>query len=171
MINVRPATTADYTAIHALNALAFGRENEATLVERLRTSAAFVPGLSLVADDAGRVIGHLLLTAIHIRTPERRVPALALAPMAVHPDHQHRGVGAQLVRQGLTRCRQLGHGIVIVVGHPDYYPRFGFTPARAWGLEAPFPVPDDAFMVLELIQGALAGIAGMVEYPPPFAAV
>ena len=99
------------------------------------------------------------------------LPALALAPMAVHPEFQSQGIGSRLVREGLERCRNLGHRIVVVVGHPEFYPRFGFTPARAKGLEAPFPVPDEAFMVTELVPGALDGVSGMIVYPAPFEGV
>jgi putative acetyltransferase len=88
--------------------------------------------------------------------------------MAVHPEFQNRGIGSELVRQGLERCRKLGYKVVIVVGHPTYYPRFGFISARAKGLETPFPVPDEAFMVIELTPGALNGISGMIIYPPAF---
>jgi putative acetyltransferase len=91
--------------------------------------------------------------------------------MAVQPEFQNQGIGSELVRQGMERCRNLGYGIIIVVGHPTYYPRFGFTPAREKGLEAPFPVPDEAFMVIELTPGALNGISGIVIYPPAFEGV
>ncbi len=168
---LRPETAADQPAIHEVNALAFGRENEAQLVDAIRASAAFVQGLSLVAVEQSRVVGHILFSRVHIRTPECLVPALALAPLAVHPDFQNRGIGSQLTRHGLENARRLGHAIVIVVGHPNYYPRFGFTPARAKGIECPFPVPDGAFMVQELTAGALEGVQGVVEYPPAFAGV
>jgi putative acetyltransferase len=88
--------------------------------------------------------------------------------MAVHPDFQNRGIGSALVRQGLEICRDLGHAVVVVVGHPDYYPRFAFTSARAQGLEAPFPVPDEAFLAIELVPGSLRGVKGSVVYPPAF---
>ena len=91
--------------------------------------------------------------------------------MAVHPEFQKQGIGSKLVQQGLVRCRKLGHQLIVVVGHPDYYPRFGFTSARAKGLEAPFPVPDEAFMVVELTEGGLNMITGMVRYPPEFEGV
>jgi predicted N-acetyltransferase YhbS len=103
-----------------------------------------------------------------VKTEREAVPAVALAPMAVRPEFQNQGIGSRLVREGLEQCRKLGHKIVVVVGHPNYYPRFGFASARAKGLEAPFPVPDEAFMVKELEGGALDGTVGMVEYPPEF---
>ena len=88
--------------------------------------------------------------------------------MAVHPEFQHQGIGSELVRKGLERCGRLGHRIVIVVGHPSYYPRFGFISARSKGLEAPFPVPDEAFMVMEFVPGSLDGVSGTVVYSDPF---
>jgi putative acetyltransferase len=166
---IRAEHAADCEAIRAVNVRAFARENEAQLIALLRASTSFIPELSLVAVDEGRVVGHTLFSRIDIRTPDRAVPALALAPMAVLPEHQHRGIGSTLIRHGLEACRLLGHHIVVVVGHPNYYPRFGFSSARAKGLDAPFP--DPVFMVQELTPGALDGVRGAVEYPPPFAAV
>jgi len=168
MITALPETDEFYSAIHEIHVLAFGRGNEARLAENLRKSSSFIPGLSIVALREGRIVGDILFSLISIQTGTDTLPALALAPMAVHPDFQNQGIGSQIVRQGLDHCRKLGHKIVIVVGHPDYYPRFGFIPARPKGLEAPFPVPDEAFMVMELERGALDGIAGMVKYPAPF---
>jgi putative acetyltransferase len=115
-----------------------------------------------------QVVGHILFSPIIIETQKAAVPVLSLAPMAVLPEFQNQGVGLELVRQGLRESKRLGHNIVVVVGHPGYYPRFGFTPARAKGLEVPFKVPDEAFMVLELIPGTLDGIKGTVIYPPEF---
>ena len=168
MITIRPETSADRTAVDEVVALAFGRPDEARLVQRLRQSEAFIPRLSLVAVAEGRVVGHILFSRIMIESSEGAAPALALAPLAVRPEHQNQGIGMRLVREGLKRCRELGHAIVVVLGHPSYYPRFGFSPARARGLEAPFAVRDEAFMVLELVSGALDGISGTVKYPPPF---
>jgi putative acetyltransferase len=168
MTTIRPETAEDYAAIREVNELAFGREVESRLVEALRRLPDFVPELSLVAVDAGQVVGHILFSPMVIETRDGAVPALALAVLAVRPEFQNQGIGSELVRDGLKRCRALGHRIVVVVGHPNYYPRFGFSPARAQGLEAPFPVPDEAFLALELVPGALHGVAGMVRYPPPF---
>lgn len=168
MITIQPEREEHYTAIHEISALAFGRENEAKLVESLRKSAEFIPELSLVAIENGRVVGHILFSRVNIRAKTGSVPALGLAPMAVHPEFQNRGVGSELVDQGLAGCRTQGHRIVVVIGHPRYYPRFGFTSARARGLEVAFPVPDEAFMVLEIAPGAFKNITGMVIYPPEF---
>lgn len=164
----RPETADDYAAVHQVNTLAFGREVEARLIEALRESPEFIPELSLVAVEDGRVVGHILFCPLVIETEDGAAPALALGVLAVRPELQKQGIGSQLVREGLERCRSLGHKIVVVIGHPAYYPRFGFSPARERGLEVPFPVPDDAFLVLELVPGALDGLAGTVRYPPAF---
>ena len=167
-ITIRPETQVDHAAIDEVNRVAFGRENEARLVENLRKSPNFIPELSLVAVKDVSVVGHLLFSPIAIQMGNSNLPALALAPVAVRPEHQNEGVGSELVRHGLNQCRDLGNKVIVVVGHPEYYPRFGFSSARAKGLEAPFPVPDEAFMVLELVPGALDGIKGVVNYPPAF---
>ena len=133
MIVIRAETVADLSAIHEVNAHAFGRQGEAQLVDALRASESFLRELSLVAVSNGRVVGHVLFTRIHIRTPDRNVPALALAPLAVHPVCQSQGIGSALVRRGLDDARSLGHAIIVVVGHPKYYPRFGFVSAREIG--------------------------------------
>ena len=151
-----------------MNALAFGREVESRLVEALRESPEFIPELSRVAVEAGQVVGHILFSPMVIETKDGAVPALALATLAVRPESQNQGIGSELVLDGLERCRSLGHRIVVVIGHPAYYPRFGFSPARARGLEVPFPVPDEAFLALELVPGALDGVAGIVRHPAPF---
>ena len=171
MITIRPERPVDHSAIYEVNRLAFGRENEARLVDALRLSDGFLPELSLVACSADVIIGHILFTRITIDSPNRSAPALALAPMAVLPAHRRQGIGSMLVREGLEQCRRLGHGIVVVLGHAEYYPRFGFVPARPRRILAPFPAPDEVFMVLELTTGALQGVAGTVHYPPEFDAV
>lgn len=168
MIVIRPEQKEDSEAIHEVNRLAFGQEDESLLVRRIRNSSLFIPELSLVASRKGQIVGHILFSMISIEGQHGNKPVLSLAPMAVAPEFQNQGIGSKLVREGLKRCRNLGHEIVIVVGHPNYYPRFGFAPARQKGLEAPFPVPDEAFMVLELAPKALAGIKGTVKYPPEF---
>lgn len=168
MISIRKERKEDIEAIHLVNRLAFGQEDEALLVQRIRESSGFIPELSLVAVRDSQVVGHILFSRIHIETPQKNVEVLSLAPMAVLPEFQNQGIGSELVRTGLKECRDLGHKIVVVIGHPGYYPRFGFVPAREKGLDAPFPVPDDAFMVCELVPDTLAGIEGRIKYPPEF---
>lgn len=167
-MKIRPEQKSDHALIHEVNRLAFGGEDEARLVESIRNSALFIPELSLVAVEDSTIVGHILFSPVTIETDEGSLEALALAPMAVRPDYQRKGVGTALVRQGLDVCRRMGYRIVIVIGHPHYYPRFGFTQARAKGFEAPFPVPDEAFMVCELLEGSLDGAAGTVRYPEAF---
>ncbi len=159
----------DITAISRLHRLAFRGEGEPALVDALRGSAAWVPELSLVAMADDRIVGHILFSRIAIVSDADEVPALALAPMAVLPEYQGRGIGSALVRHGLSACSLLGHGIVLVLGHADYYPRFGFVPARPHGIVPPFTVGDPYFMVRELIPGALEGVSGRVRYSAPFA--
>ena len=169
MLLIRPETTADISAIHEVNKLAFdGRDAEPGLVAAIRASTSFIPELSLVAEENNRVLGHILFSQIHIQSGQVQIPALALAPMAVLPEYQKQGIGSRLVKQGLEECRRLGHEIVIVLGHPAYYPRFGFSPALAKFLDCPYGDCGDAWMALELVEGALQGIRGKVVYPPAF---
>ncbi|GAB3833279.1 GNAT family N-acetyltransferase [Hymenobacter jeollabukensis] len=170
---IRPETPADYPAVATLLRAAFPGPGEAHLVEQLRRRPDYTPELALVATLGGEVVGHILLTPIDIESVEGGAsrPSLALAPVAVQPAQQRRGIGAELVEAGLAAGRSRGHESVILLGHPAYYPRFGFAPASLWGVRAPFEVPDKAFMALELRPGALARAAGTVRYPPEFASV
>ena len=167
-MQIRLELPGDREAVYRVNQLAFGQENEARLVEALRRSSAFIPELSLVALDDSEVVGHILFSRITVQGEDQAHTALALAPMAVLPSFQRKGIGSALVRRGLDEARSLGHLVVIVVGHPDYYPRFGFVPAQPLGILSPFEVPSEAFMVLELEPRALRGIQGLVNYPPEF---
>jgi putative acetyltransferase len=174
MLLIRPEKPDDILRIDALTRLAFQGEEEATLIAAIRASAYFIPALSLVAvGDTDQTVGHILFSPVTIESSEesKSAEALALAPMAVLPEYQNKGIGTLLVQHGLEACKKLGYSIVIVVGHPEYYPRFGFRPARAYGIEAPFEVPDEAFMVLELVPGALKNVRGVVKYSPAFDSV
>ena len=164
--SIRPEEPRDVTGIRETNEQAFDTPLEARLVDALR---GLPDSVSLVATIDDRVIGHILFTPITIDPPVA-VRVAGLAPMSVRPPNQREGVGGQLVRAGLEECRQRGYAAVVLVGHPDYYPRFGFVPAHTKALECEFPVPQEAFMVLELDAGALAGISGVVRYRPEFAA-
>lgn len=164
---VRPETAADHAAVHAVNRRAFGQPGEADLVDRLRTAGCAT--VSLVAVDAGAVVGHILFSPVTVESP--RVPPpnwLGLAPMAVVPERQRDGIGSALVRAGLTAARAAGATAVVVLGHPDYYPRFGFVPASRAGLGCVYDAPDEAFMALELLPGGFAGHRGLVHYAPEF---
>jgi putative acetyltransferase len=162
---IRPETTADHEAIRQVNRLAFGQDAEAHLVDALR-DGGYVR-LSLVAERDGQIVGHILFSDLPIITEAGTVPALALAPMAVLPAYQRKGLGSALVRRGLEYCRDQGHRIVLVLGHPDFYPKFGFSAKLAESLSSPFG-GGEAWMALELVPGALAGLAGKVQYPAPF---
>lgn len=167
-VKIRRETAGDHQNITVVNNLAFGQKNEGQLVMRLRKTKKFNPGLSLVAEVQGRIVGHILFYPIEIRSEDKVFPSLALAPMAVLPEYQRQGSGSQLVEEGLKKARKLGFSSVIVLGHAAYYPRFGFEPAGKWGIRPPFEVPDDVFMALELVRDGLKDIQGTVEYPPEF---
>lgn len=154
----------DIEAIAALNRAAFGGEDEVEIIDRLRRDGLFA--LSLVERDADMIVGHILFSALDVSVDGRPVRAVALAPMAVMPGRQREGVGSRLVRLGLGTLQDHGYEAVIVLGHADYYPRFGFSVALAAKLAAPFS--GEAFMALELKQDALAGTSGVVNYPRAF---
>ena len=169
MAIIRAETPSDVAAIHTVNKAAFdGREAEPRLVAAIRHTDDFIPGLSLVAEEDGKIVGHILFSRIHIKTDNGDVPALALAPMAVLPEYQGRGIGSLLVRRGLEECKRLGGKIVIVLGHINYYPRFGFSSQMARALECPYGDCGEAWMAIELQPGALEGVRGRVIYPEAF---
>lgn len=164
---VRAEGPGDRTSVVRINDEAFAGTTESRLVTALTQSGR--PVISLVAciDDEGPV-GHILFSPIHIRSLGVSVAALALAPMAVLPAFQRRGIGSRLVGRGLEVCASQGCQVVVVVGHPGFYARFGFLPARRLGLDSVYSTAGDAFMALELPAGALAGRGGFVEYPEEF---
>lgn len=168
MVEIRKEQSEDIPVISEIHRKAFGGETEPRLVEAIRESDGFIPELSIVAEKDDNVVGHILFSPITIETDNETLSALSLAPMGVLPDHQNQGIGSELVRSGLAGCQKLGHYIVIVIGYPKYYTRFGFVPAAKKGLKVSFDVPDEAFMVFEGITGALEGVSGTVIYPPFF---
>lgn len=165
---IRQEQPADYPAIDEVNTSAFGQPNEARLVRRIREAEGFDPRLSLVALDDEQILGHIHFSPIRIEDQGKTHAALALAPMAVRPEVQRQGIGSRLVTAGLAACRDAGYDIVVVLGHAEYYPRFGFAPASRHGIKPPFPVPDEAFLIQALTPGALDGVRGTVHYPPAF---
>ncbi|WP_276607960.1 N-acetyltransferase [Bacillus sp. BHET2] len=158
----------DVFTIKTINDLAFEGHKESELIAGIRQTDAFIPELSLVAEWEGEIAGHVLFSHISIEDETESFPSLALAPVAVHPDHQLKGIGSNLIREGINRAKKLGHSSVVVLGHPEYYPTFGFIPAEQKGIVAPFEVPSEAFMVLELVPNALDLVKGKVKYSDPF---
>jgi putative acetyltransferase len=166
---IRPesaGSVGERAAIRSVNQSAFGGSDEADLVDELRAAGDAL--LSLVAEVNGRIAGYALFSRIWIETQSGPVPAVALAPVAVLPAHQNQGIGGRLIRHGLDWLRGSGEAIIVVAGHPGYYPRFGFSSEIAQSLEAPFPVGPEAFMAMELVPGALDGIRGKLRYPAAF---
>ncbi len=166
--HVRAEAPEDHAAVDALVEAAFGRGDEAKLVAALRASG--LPLLSLVAEEENRVIGHILFSPVTLEPEQAGRRTVALGPMAVHPERQTQGVGSLLVRAGLEACRARGESAAFVLGHPAYYPRFGFEPAAQYGVHFRSFSYDPAFFALELTLGALRG-GGWVRYPAAFEAL
>ena len=164
-MRVRPETEADCAAIRAVNEAAFGSPAEAEIVEVLRAKG--VELVSLVAERDASILGHILFSPVSL-VGHDGLKLMGLGPMAVLPLEQRSGIGSALVREGLRLCRQLGARAVVVVGHPQYYPRFGFAPASRYGIRCEYDVPDDVFMIAELERGALRAVAGLIRYDDAF---
>jgi putative acetyltransferase len=165
MITIRAETAEDVSSVRRVNELAFERKEEADLVDRLRAAAE--PHISLVAVSGAQVVGHIFFSPVTLEAEAARFAIMGLAPMAVLPEYQNQGIGSRLVLEGLEECGRAGCYVVVVLGHPEYYPRFGFVPARRKGLRCEYPVPDEAFMVTELKPNALS-VRGLVKYSPEF---
>jgi putative acetyltransferase len=159
----------DVAAIHALNSQAFGSEVESNLVDLLRENGKVA--LSMVAEEGGSILGHILYSPVTITTSDKAVPALGLGPMAVLPSHQRRGIGSALIIASLEKLRQRGEKLIVLVGHPEYYPQFGFRKGSEFGLRWEMDCPDEVFMVLELIPGSAPPGGGAVRYAREFTTV
>lgn len=166
MLTFRRETLKDIDSIRYVNEQAFEQKGEAELIDKLRNRN--VVTLSLVALQNEQIVGHILFSPVIVESEGSRFEAISLAPIAVLPEYQRQGIGSQLVQVGLKECYQLGHEVVVVVGHPDYYPRFGFVLGKTKGIGCEFEVPDEAWMILELREGALAGRKGTVKFQPEF---
>lgn len=163
-IIVRQETVADVRAIDVVNLSAFEGEAEAVLVTALRQSEHFIPELSLVAEIDSRIVGHILLSRAYLGHTGGEVDVLVLAPMAVVPSQSHRGIGSALVRAALTKAVSLGHKAIVVVGHPEFYARFGLEKASKWDIRCLLPVPEESVQAIDLVKGAL-GSGGTLRYP------
>jgi len=153
-------------AVRRVNDEAFEQPDESQLIDALRREQAVTLSLVALADD--EVVGHVMFSPGCIAGETCHVDAVALGPMAVLPSHQHQGIGAMLVREGLQQIRGRAHRIVFVLGHPTYYPRFGFHRANMFGIRWEHDAPADAFMIMELHPGALKGVKGVAKYHPAF---
>lgn len=162
---IRAEEERDWAAVYALNAAAFETTAEADLVDTLRRESK--PIISLVADDAGEIVGHIMFSPVAL-TGHPDLSIMGLAPMAVAAPRRRGGIGTLLVRTGLDRCMQIGAGAVVVLGHPAYYPRFGFVPSVNFAMRCEYDVPAEAFMVVELRSGYLRGATGTIKYLAAF---
>jgi len=167
-MKIRAECKADEQAVFEVNAATFPTLAEANIVEALRKGAS--PVLSLVAECGGKIVAHIMFSPMTV-PGESETKIMGLAPVAVVPEVQRSGVGKALVEAGLESCRRLGIHAVVVLGHPEYYPKFGFVPASRYGIRCEYDVPDEAFMALELVPGALRGISGTVRYHEAFGGV
>lgn len=167
-MNIRAETPGDFESIANLLREAFGGEGEVGLVADIRKSSTYIPALSFVAEERGEVRGHVMLSSLALERDGTGVPALSLAPVSVAPPFQRRGIGTALCSHALAEARLLGHGVVVLVGHPEFYPRFGFTPAGARGITVRWEVPPAAFMVLELFPCALPPGPWRADFPAFF---
>lgn len=174
-IAIRKERVEDYQTTEQLVKRAFADmkisdHTEHELVARIRKdSEAFVPELSLVATLSDHeIVGHVLLSKIKIKGENQSTESLALAPVSVLPEYQSKGIGKRMILRALEVAKELGYGSVVVLGHPGYYPKFGFQKASVWGIKAPFDVPDEVFMAMELCEKALDGASGVVAYSRAF---
>ncbi len=171
-MRIREATQEDLNAVLDVNRRAFGEDDEAALVQRLLSDPDAHPLISLLAEEDSGPVGHILLTSTTINASDdgaAPVASMLLAPLSVVPDAQHRGIGGMLVKEAMERAHRIGVGIVFVLGHPEYYPRHGFTPAGVWGLEAPYPIPEkdaDAWMAIDLAGDTFGSVRGRVRVAP-----
>lgn len=177
MVTIRQEQPEDIAGVRAINLVAFaphtrlekevGQSAEAGIVDSIRSACPDV--VSLVAVDADRVVGHIFFSAVFVSTAGGAVQGMGLAPMAVLPERQRQGIGSKLVHVGIDAMRKRGCPFVIVLGHPEYYPRFGFVPASRHGLSCQWDgVPDEAFMVLILDDDTMASVSGVAKYRDEF---
>lgn len=173
VIMIRQEKEEDFRQVQEVVRLAFqgveeSDHTEHLLVERLRRSDAYIPHLSLVAETDGKIAGHVLLSEVKVVAGSDVHTVLSVAPLSVLPAYQRKGIGGMLLREAHKRALELGYGAVLLLGHEDYYPRFGYGRASMFGIRFPFDAPDACCMAMELKAGGLDGIHGMVHYPDAF---
>lgn len=162
---IRTEQKNDHAVVHAVNISAFSTPAEAELVDALREQVQ--PIISLVAEVSGDITGHIMFSPTSL-SGDASLKMMGLAPMAVAPEQQRKGIGSMLVRAGLEECRLLGVAAVVVLGHPEFYPRFGFSPASRFGMDSEYDVAKELFMAIELQAGALSGESGTIKYHAVF---
>ena len=170
---IRQETQNDHKVVFELVEQAFANEaysdhSEHFLVDRLRKSEAFIPSLSMVAELDNRVVGYILLTKIQIKNEQQSFDSLALAPVAVLPEYQGNGIGGLLITEAHEQARAIGFQSIVLLGHQHYYPRFGYKPTSEYGIKLPFEAPEENCMILELLEGGLNGVSGIVVYAKEF---
>jgi len=168
-MNIREEVASDIEKIWKVNSDAFETKAEANLVDALRNRGC--PYLSLVAETENEVVGHILFTPVELSGNENKLKIMGLAPMAVLSNYQNKGIGSALVQAGLEHCLSLGYDAVVVLGHPDYYPKFGFAASVKYGIKSEYEVPDEVFMILELIPRSLKNHEGVIKYHEAFNSV
>lgn len=173
-IIIRQERKEDFRSIRDLIRSAFEQvaesdHREHLLVDRLRLSNSYLPALSLVAETIeGKILGHILLSTAELIGQEQTTTILALAPLSIHPLYQRKGLGGLLIREAHQRAQRLGYPAIVVLGDPNYYTRFGYQEASAFGLHFPFDVPKRYCMAIELQPNRLKGLVGEVRYPDAF---
>ena len=173
VINIRREEEKDYAESEFVVNSAFEKDEysdhrEKQLVSKLRLSDAFVPELSLVAEVEDRIVGHIMHTKLIIKNEDKEEVSLALAPVSVIPEYQRKGIGSKLINESFKIAKELGFKSMIVLGHADFYPKFGFVPASKWNIKAPFDISDEYFMAVELVPGGLNNVSGCVKYTKEF---
>ncbi len=166
LVELREERPGDVAAIRDVNKRAFGQNQEGNIVDALRSNGAAL--LSLVATLNGRVVGHIMYSPVSV---DGEVTGAALGPMAVLPEHQRQGIGSKLIETGNHKLQDAGRPFIIVVGHAEYYPRFGFRPASAYGIKCEWEVPDDVFMLLVLDEAKMRTVSGLAKYRHEFSSV
>ena len=168
-MKIREEEPSDTETIWNINADAFETEDEANLVNALRNSNCTF--ISLVAETENKAVGHILFTPVELTGNENKLKLIGLAPMAVLQKYQNQGIGTQLVKAGIEFCKSKDYDAIVVLGHPNYYPRFGFAPSVAYGIKSEYEVPDEAFMILELKTDSLKDHQGVIKYHDIFNSV
>jgi len=172
-ITIRKETEDDYQSVRdiitkAFETVEFSDHTEQKLVERLRQSKAFIPELSLVAVEDEIIIGHILVTKLLIVSKSQEHESLALAPVSVLPAHQRNGIGGQLIRHAHMIAKSIGYKSIVLIGHKEYYPRFGYVQADSFGISFPFEAPVEHCFAIKLVENGLHGVSGIVKYPEAF---